>query len=366
MYQTKNLGLNITEMPKDTNMAFSFHTDLGYNFEAIDSKTVTHRNISNCILEIPQRIKYTLIDGTLTIKAGSVVIVPYGTVDRTSEFSVGATFLNDNFKVYDTQFTNNKFFVWVELQNDISAARNSSDNYTRLLSIYVNTASLGAAVYHNSGTTSPSGNSLFYNTDTNIIDYYTAGVADGNISSFPLGEVVAVNPVVFSSVKSIFNGFGYIGSTVWIDKDVKILAPNGTNEDGSLKSVEFISSTIKTETASSSYSNTAATLVLSQQGQIGLYNYTESDEIPTTSGYGWVYHRPSNYTYYWDNASSKYILNGSGVVPLTYANVTAGTINSISPKKPFRALDYNDYQSKITELEAKIEALQAAVKALQG
>ena len=78
MYQTKNMGLNITEMPKDTNMAFSFHTDLGYNFEAIDNLALSHRNISNCVLEIPQDIKLELVDGVLTLKEGSKVYVPNG------------------------------------------------------------------------------------------------------------------------------------------------------------------------------------------------------------------------------------------------------------------------------------------------
>ena len=34
--------------------------------------------ITNCLLEVPQRIKHTLENDTLTIKAGSVVIVPLG------------------------------------------------------------------------------------------------------------------------------------------------------------------------------------------------------------------------------------------------------------------------------------------------
>ena len=58
-----------------------------------------------------------------------------------------------------------------------------------------------------------------------------------------------------------------------------------------------------------------------------------------------------------------HVING-----FEFATVTTeqGVISSFQPKKPFKAVDYNEYQSKITELEAKIEALQAAVKALQG
>ncbi|MBE7713701.1 MAG: hypothetical protein E7Z87_08150 [Cyanobacteria bacterium SIG26] len=45
---------------------------------------LTYRHTTNCLLEAPQRIKYDLTDGTLTVKAGSVVIVPYGTEDLTA------------------------------------------------------------------------------------------------------------------------------------------------------------------------------------------------------------------------------------------------------------------------------------------
>ncbi len=366
MYQTKNLGLNITEMPKDTNMAFNFHTDLGHNFEAIDSKTVTHRNITNCLLEVPQRIKYELVDGTLTIKAGSVVIVPYGTTDRTNEFPIGATFLNDNFKVVDTQFADGKFFVWVELVNNISATRTSSDDYTRLLSVYVNTASLGAAVYHNSGTTSPSGNSLFYNTDTNIIDYYTAGVADGNISSLPLGEVVAVNPTVFSSVKSIFNGFGYIGSTIWCDKGIKGLTPNGWNLDGSINNIVQETNNLFTYTLPSDLADNSYITSLKNNfgGEItgvelkAKHRVTYSNEKPADVN-NWWFHIDENQ---WKYVEADGLITKRWWFDFGVFNMEQGVIKSFTTKKPFQAVDYNDYSTKIAELEAKIEALQTALQ----
>ena len=49
------------------------------------SEDTLENKITNCLLEIPQRIKYTLVNGTLTIKAGTVVIVPYGVEDLTSQ-----------------------------------------------------------------------------------------------------------------------------------------------------------------------------------------------------------------------------------------------------------------------------------------
>ena len=78
MYKTKNMGLNITEMPKDKLNAFSFHTDLGYNFESIDSLALSHRNITNCLLEVPEDIKMEMTNEHFTLKEGSKVYIPNG------------------------------------------------------------------------------------------------------------------------------------------------------------------------------------------------------------------------------------------------------------------------------------------------
>ena len=102
------------------------YNELNQTVNKIEDNLSTKLNesqITNCLLEVPQRIKYTLENGTLTIKAGSVVIVPYGTTNRTSEFPVGSQFLNSNFKVVDVQFASGQFFVWVELVNDVTSPR---------------------------------------------------------------------------------------------------------------------------------------------------------------------------------------------------------------------------------------------------
>ena len=44
----------------------------------------------------------------------------------------------------------------------------------------------------------------------------------------------------FTSIDQVFNGFGYIGSTVFALPGVKGLAPNGRNADGSLKNTEVV------------------------------------------------------------------------------------------------------------------------------
>ena len=545
MYKTKNLGLNITEMSKDKNEKFNFDVDLGDNFKAIDADVLTHRNISNCILEIPQRIKYTLENGTLTIKAGSVVIVPYGTTNEnftrigkpvisedgiasgfsesnyiamptidfskpwecrlefststlgtpsglldwrgstnidngltvaaaknlsfrmnlngeairletdflknntkyfckigwsgatyylkllengaTSEeikvlestypitntssttkiglFTVypcinhlnlksisitageqvvyrpylqnGDVFLNDNFKVYDTQFANGKFFVWVEVQNDITRSREVTDFNTRFIRVCIASNKLESAITNEAHSGSTIGaNGLMYKTDTNEVGYVSSGVFDTtDKESFPIGICTANGVSVFGTIDHVFNGFGYIGSTIWVDKGVKGLIPDGINADGSLKNTEFITD-ILTQYSVSGFSDLDTSIIGVHQNSVGKWEcaakalYLGSYNIPPqVKLYSCYYNTLENKWYQYNDTSSatwqevKFYQCGS--LKLNRLDGVS-TVSKFNIKQPFRAVDYNDYQSKITELETKIEALQAAVKALQG
>lgn len=218
----------------------------GSNYKGSGLQTVVDSNLNskmtNCITEIPQRIKYTLVDGTLTIKAGSVVIVPYGTEDKTAEFPVGARFLHDNFKVYDTQFAGGKFFVWAELVNDKDMVTPATSRTGAFADVIFNSGTIFPAVAHSSGTTAPA-NGRFYNTETNIF-YDVADNVDalGNAyHSFPFLLCDFDVDKGYTNVSQVFNGFGYIGKIFWIDKGIKVLVPNRRNADGTLNNIEATS-----------------------------------------------------------------------------------------------------------------------------
>lgn len=349
MYQTKNLGLNITEIEKDKLQPFSFNIDLGDNFKAIDEKTLSHRNITNCLLEVPQDIKYTLENGALTLDAGSIVYVPYGTEDKTAEFPIGSTFLNDNFKVVGTQYTNGKFFVWAEVQNNISENIAQTDTSIRLLSVELTASKFRASFYNGSGTEdlSETLNYLLYRTDENIIKGYTSGKLDDGVWCLPLLRVQADGTYMYGSVVQVFNGFGYIGSTVFALPGVKGLVPNGKNEDGSLNSIEFTTNKVHLYKIEDSL-NANFYIGLNAQGLWRLYHtvhtYNEEKNL--------IIEKDRNII--WDAAL---VVTGTA---------NKGLISDFKPKKPFRAVDYSDYSTKIAELESKIQALQAAVEALQG
>lgn len=96
------------------------------------------------------------------------------------------------------------------------------------------TDSLGTTNYH-----------FWYDTGNNIIKYYET---DGYIYnlSFPVCFCTSDSSSQVTSIDQVFNGFGYIGSTVFLLPGVKDLNFNGRNEDGSCKNRLYTETSVKT------------------------------------------------------------------------------------------------------------------------
>lgn len=293
------------------------------DYTNLDDK-LTKKQITNCILEIPQRIKYTLENGILTIKAGSVVIVPYGVEDLTAQYPVGATFLNDKFKVYGTQFADGKFFVWAELVNDFigSTGATTKTEILNLLNFTEVRLDNNDASRNYSGDTPPAiTNVVYYNTKTNLIYGVidTNGTSNNIIYSLPILKTIAENKV-FTSVNHTFNGMGYIGSTVWVDKGVKGLIPNGRNEDGSLNNIEVTSDKLYLRTYATGVNNTNVNFIFQP-------NNTERP-----IGYVLL----SRFVSDWEDIN--YLKDVDGTIYQGFmcatCDVTNGVITSFNPKQP--------------------------------
>ena len=198
--------------------------------------------VTNCISELPKGVEYELADGTLTIKAGSILQVPYGVEDLTSTYPVGATFLNDNFKVVDTQYAYNKFHVWVEVQTDITYSKISTTTSKYYFAISI-TGNQGLVLRTGiSGTSAPTSELvLYYNTNTNLVSFTEehSTTPETDVVSLPLFEGQSDGEYSLGSIDNIYNPVSYIGSTCFMNKGVKILAPAGRNENGTLKNVEY-------------------------------------------------------------------------------------------------------------------------------
>ena len=249
--------------------------------------------ITNCLLEVPQNIKVELSNGTLTLKAGSKVIVPNG---------VG---------VFDDVVTT----------QDQSITYNWKPNSTRQCVVFANETggiSNGYMIDISttfSGSTAPTKtNYTWYDTANNIVKSH-----NGNQQSLPIAIITQGSDGVTKSIDQVFNGFGYIGNTIFCDKGVKGLIPNGRNEDGSLKNIEITLNQVSTTSVWSANKF----ITIRSNGAITARNSFE-------------YKEEENLNY----------VNGSNTYSLecVVANVekVGNNISNFQPKLPFRAVDYND------------------------
>ena len=267
--------------------------------------------ITNCITEIPQDIKLELKDGTLTLKAGSKVYVPNGfeSDGTTPKFDV-VTIESD--KVWGSRNLDyQQQFVFLQPSQAFEAVGES-----------------GGTVY--SGSTAPSGKQymLWYDTTNNFIKWtnnFGSSWVSGN--SFPLSICSSTQANNWTSIDQVFNGFGYIGSTVFALPGVKGLIPNGRNADGSLKNIEFTTSVVRTTTLS----GTAYENIRLDSTYLGTseFPYDEATNL--------------NYNTTISSGNERYNVNAGSL----YKN--NGRITSFTPKTAFHAVDYNDYAREIDQ-----------------
>ena len=263
--------------------------------------------ITNCITEIPQRIKLELNNGVLTLKAGSEVIVPNGFEADGTTPKFDYVTVESDLAIPSGTTTAGQRFVWFTPPNGYG-------NGVTQFCFSGNTSVMNS--------TTPNTYSTFYNTETNKI--YRGNGTTWVERQYSLPVCLTTNDTTgaFTSIDQVFNGFGYIGSHLWVDKGVKGLAPDGYNEDGTLKNIECISDKVTVFTRN--YSATNAKFCLGAENKMALITTAEYDE-------------KRNVLY---STSTGEIYQGFYVVGT--CNVASGVISNFQPKLPFRAVDYND------------------------
>ena len=262
------------------------------------SNALTTTQITNCITEIPQDIKLELNEGVLTLKAGSKVYVPNG---------------------FEADGTTPKFDE-VIIESDLSDTYIDSKPYCFFSTKNGTSHTVNQVATCNSGNTDAgTGWHVWYNTSTNKIIRYNG---DGEIIADDCSLPVCIysGETTITSIDQTFNGFGYIGSTIWVDKGVKGLIPNGRNEDGTLKHTEFITEKIITSTLT----NNIPRIIAIDANHI---------QLPNTSDYR--YNQETNYNLYKETTQAV-----ECIVGLVEKNNNG--INVFQTKQPFQALDYSD------------------------
>ena len=259
----------------------------------ITSEQLKTNQITNCITEIPQDIKLELNNGNVTLKSGSKIYVPNG---------------------FEADGTTLKFDV-VTVQDDVVTTVSYNGTCTLYYAPTTNQCFLVNSQVDMSGTTDPTTTANFYNTQQNLIKRFDGSVLSYSGWSFPLCRCATTTDGV-SSIDVVFNGFGYIGPTIFALPGVKGLIPDGRNEDGTLNNTEFVSTNVVVRTLSFS--------VLKYLGfngtSIGLSDVS-------VSGYDKLTNTNYSSTSRWDFCLAGVVNNGKGI---------------FSIKQPFAATDFND------------------------
>lgn len=301
--------------------------------------------ITNCLLEVPQRVNVELNSNhQLILKAGSVVIVPYGTSAPTME--IGDT-LNGG-EIVDISWDGEKLFYYVKSNSDLTA-HNSYNSYRLVLMTNDGDDLTDMPTTTTFSQDSPptefeSGYALWYDTESNIVKYTNnQGSSWTEYYSLPF----ALMSPYYESIKNIFNGFGFIGSTVWCDKGVKWLLPDGRNTDGSLKNA--IQETDKLNLATRTFTVTVPQIVgLSySEKKINIVStyYYEQVTVPQVIGTALWYNPLQNLIYYKSNGGSDWILMDiikiGTIMPLS-STTADSRISVFFKNNTFNALDSNN------------------------
>lgn len=287
--------------------------------------------ITNCITEIPQRIKLELNNGTLTLKAGSVVTVPNG-------FEADGTTLK---------------FDYVTIKEDI--VRNAvgfanSNSSLVFFSPDTNIIFDRSEEICFSGTTTPTGSyATWYDSNTNTIkNTNTSGSTWTSGYSLPFA-LVKSNDNSFASIEQTFNALGYMGSSFWINKDVKVLLRNGKNEDGTYKNIELVIPKIQMKRTTSTSAIGYKLTVHTDLGS-GIFDgwwdgrVFEQVEEPTIWSYGgsiWINPETNISKYHPEDDNADWVELPSAIIG-TGNRLEGGKVGNFKVKQAFRAIDYND------------------------
>jgi hypothetical protein len=283
----------------------AFHAVDYSDFETKQDKAtaLSHNNITNCITEIPQDIKIELSSaGQLKLLAGSKLYIPNGSGVFTEK-----TITSDITRA--ASLTTGQYV-------EVALFYKTTLNFVQLFEIALSKCCSGTT-----DTLAGQAQHLWYDTTNNLIKYYGSdGTTNSYYAAFPLC-IISSNGTQISSIDQVFNGFGYVGSTIFALPGVKVLAPYGRNEDGSLKNYPWTASKVVVRTGT--YTAVQGVTINCVNGSFGVgeYSYNSDENFNCISG----------------AVSDRRCVIGK-IVP------SGDKIGSFIIKPAFHAVDYNDFE----------------------
>lgn len=257
-------------------------------------------HISNCITTVARDISLALSSGVLTLQKGSVLYIPAGFEEdgTTLKFTSVTTQADSAMSAWGTD---EQIFVFGDANGD------------------VNRMSVSRCFSGSTAPSSPANHSVWYDTTHNLIKQYDSDASEWSDAgySFPIALVTNASSAV-TSIDKIFNGFGYIGSTVFALPGVQGLIPNGRYSDGSLKNTTFTLQAVKTLSFANT-DNARRVITLSAEGLL---------DAPQDT----VYHAADNYN---KNSSGAV----QSIVQCGILRTSAGVIVAFGAKTIFHATE---------------------------
>lgn len=317
----------------------------GINFGSQQIKQIFTAPRTNGITYIPQDIKFEIVDGTTpTLYAGSEVWVPYGTA--APELSIGDT-LNSGI-ITSIVWDGAKLFYKVKYDTDLSIDITSDPANAEFVTSISPSHSFWWFNPTYSQDTAPSGfgqYALWYDTAENIVKItIDSGSTWQNYASLPIGVFTMAGTGATKKVKHVFNGFGYIGTTVFAVPGVKGLMADGLNEDDSYKTISRTIEYMTYRNLNFSRENFYCFIRMDLHGIDGEH-YIEADELPETAKRYTVCYRKTDNTLWWTTESDSTSWFQIWAIPVGFISCDGTKITSWEPTKNFiKVYQYNSYE----------------------
>ena len=312
--------------------------------------------ISNCILEIPQNIKMEISGSNVIIKSGSTLVdsgSTYTTFTLTSDFTT------------DFSSTPNGDWFLMLSRGTGGVLRSVGQQVNKTVSGA--TDSLAGTTYH-----------TWFDTENKIIKRY-GNNTDPTVyerGCYPCA-IINVTSGVPSFAKDskgrdmIFNGAGFIGHHAFVYPNVKALIPNEHNSDGSLKSFEYTTNSLKiVELRTTPYSETyPRNVTLSNTGNIDSVGYIKvnkiSDVITQYSNYVRQYCYEDNQIYMYVNNVLSHPIE-LGIISYDYDGTTVSNFTIHQPYEGARDLLTDNKQDVLTSITGYDSTQTQTLKNING
>lgn len=283
--------------------------------------------LSNNINSAPELVKWKLEDGVLTLLAGSIGRWAAG--KQAPTLKIGD--LYKGYPIVDISWDGNNLIYYTQTQQDYSWTYNTYTGYCHMFLQDAENAKFWGLqndmIYSGTNNTVTTDNRVFYDTEANTCIHSKDNIQQ----SFPLMEIYLKAGSGVTSIVEIYQTGGYIGSTVWLNKNVSVNLVAKTDKQCGTKSVEHITEY--------DYFDTMEDTLTRYNGM--LYFVSDKDFNNKTISLSTVneYKAGGNYLFNALSGNSEITYNSLIGTNLTIVN---GKIQSYLPRMPYRAADAQD------------------------